>query len=75
MSLSSGIDQNNPDPDYRGKFYPDLIPFNHPLGQQNLGEVLATGNQALSPTTGLPQDATDFATLGCVKIETGTVGQ
>ena len=74
MSLSSGIDQNNPDPDYRGKFYPDLIPFNHPLGQQNLGEVLATGNQALSPTTGLPQDATDFATLGCVKIETGTVG-
>jgi len=74
MSLSSGIDQNNPDPDYRGKFYPDLIPFNAPAGQQNLGEVLKIGNQALSPSTGLPQDATDFATLGCVKIETGTVG-
>ena len=75
MSVSSIIDKYSNDPDYKDKIYPSLIPWNHPLGQQNLGEVLATGNQALSPTTGLPQDATDFATLGCVKIETGTVGQ
>ena len=74
MSLSSAIDANNPNVIYRGKFYPDLIPFEHPPAQQNLGEVLAVGNQALSPTTGLPQDATDFNILGCVKIETGTVG-
>jgi hypothetical protein len=74
MSVSGIIDKYSNDPDYKNKIYPDLIPWNHPLGQQNLGEVLATGNQALSPTTGLPQDATDFATLGCVKIETGTVG-
>jgi len=74
MSLSSGIDQNNPDPDYRGKFYPDLIPFNHPLGQQGLGSVLQVSNSAFIPNTTTAQDATDFATLGCVKIETGTVG-
>jgi len=74
MSLSSGIDQNNPDPDYRGKFYPDLIPFNHPLAQQGLGSVLQVSNSAFIPNTTTAQDATDFATLGCVKIETGTVG-
>jgi hypothetical protein len=74
MSLSSGIDQNNPDPDYRGKFYPDLIPFNHPLAQQGLGSVLQVNNSAFIPNTTTAQDATDFATLGCVKIETGTVG-
>ena len=74
MSLSSGIDQNNPDPDYRGKFYPDLIPFNHPLGQQGLGSVLQVNSSAFIPNTTTAQDATDFATLGCVKIETGTVG-
>jgi hypothetical protein len=75
MSLSSGIDQNNPDLDYRGKFYPDLIPFNHPAGQQGLGSVLQVNNSALTPFGAIPQDATDFNTLGCVKIETGTIGQ
>jgi len=75
MSISSSIDQNNPNADYKGKFYPDLIPWEHPDAQQNLGEVLATGNSALNPTTGIPQSATDFDNLGCVSIETGKVYQ
>jgi len=75
MSLSSAIDQNNPNADYKGKFYPDLIPWEHPEAQQNLGQVLAVGNQALNPTTGLPQDATDFNILGCISIQTGKVYQ
>lgn len=44
-------------------------------GSQNLGEVLAVGSQALNPQTGLPQDATDFKTLGCEEIETSKVFQ
>jgi hypothetical protein len=75
MSLVSGIDTTNNDPDYRGKFFPDLIPWNHPAGQQGLGSVLQVNNSALTPLGAIPQDATDFNTIGCVKIETGTVGQ
>jgi hypothetical protein len=74
MSLSSGIDQNNNDPVYRGKFYPDLIPFGHPPAQQGLGSVLQVNSSAFIPGTTTKQDATDFDVLGCVKIETGTVG-
>jgi hypothetical protein len=75
MSISTAIDANNPNVIYRGKFYPDLIPFEHPPAQQNLGQVLAVGNQALNPTTGLPQDATDFNLVGCVELATGIIGQ
>jgi hypothetical protein len=75
MSISSAIDANNPDVVYRGKFYPDLIPFGHPPAQQGLGSVLQVNSSAFIPNTTTKQDATDFDTLGCVKIETGTVGQ
>jgi hypothetical protein len=75
MSLSSAIDANNPNVIYRGKFYPDLIPFGHPPAQQGLGSVLQVNSSAFIPNTTTKQDATDFDTLGCVKIETGTVGQ
>jgi len=75
MSISTAIDANNPDPIYRGKFYPDLIPFDHPPAQQGLGSVLQVSNSALTPIGAIPQDATDFNTIGCIKVETGTVGQ
>jgi len=75
MSVSGIIDSYNADPDYYNKIYPDLIPWQHPLGQQNLGQVLAVGNNASNPTTGLPQDATDFDLLGCKEIATGKVYQ
>jgi len=68
MSVGSIINQST------GKIYDDLIPQQNP-NQINLGEVLAVGNSALNPSTGVPQDATDFDTIGCIKIETGTVGQ
>ena len=74
MSISSAIDANNPDVIYRGKFYPDLIPFEHPPAQQGLGSVLQVNSSAFIPGTTTKQDATDFDLLGCVKIETGTVG-
>ena len=44
-------------------------------GAMTLGAVLEQGNSALSPTTGLAQDATDFDKVGCVEIETGKVYQ
>jgi hypothetical protein len=74
MSVSSIIDKYSNDPDFKNKIYPDLIPWNHPGGQQGLGSVLQVSNSAFIPNTTTAQDATDFATLGCVKIETGTVG-
>jgi len=74
MSVSGIIDSTNNDPDYKGKIYPDLIAWNHPEGQQGLGSVLQINSSAFIPNTTTAQDATDFATLGCVKIETGTVG-
>lgn len=74
MSVSGIIDSTNIDPDYKGKIYPDLIPWAHPEGQQGLGSVLQINSSAYIPNTTTAQDATDFATLGCVKIETGTVG-
>jgi hypothetical protein len=75
MSLASGIDQNNPDADLRGRFYPDLIPWEaDPRGDMTLGAVLQQGNSAFIPGTTTAQDATDFNILGCVKIETGTIG-
>jgi len=74
MSVSSIIDKYSNDPEYKNKIYPDLIPWNHPLGQQGLGSVLQVSNSALTPIGAIPQDATDFNTLGCVKVETGTVG-
>lgn len=74
MSVSGIIDSYNADPDYYNKIYPDLIPWQHPLGQQGLGSVLQVNSSAFIPNTTTAQDATDFATLGCVKIETGTVG-
>ena len=76
MSLSSGIDRKNPDPNLGGKFYPNLIPWEaDPRGDMTLGAVLVNGNSALTPVGAIPQDATDFNTIGCIKIETGTVGQ
>jgi len=44
-------------------------------GAMTLGAVLEQGNSAFSPTTGLPQDATDFDLLGCKEIATGKVYQ
>jgi hypothetical protein len=76
MSLSSGIDQKNPDPNLGGKFYPNLIPWEaDPRGDMTLGAVLVNGNSALTPIGAIPQNATDFDTIGCLKIETGVVGQ
>lgn len=66
MSVSSIIDSAT------GKIFPDLIPEPN---ADTLGEVLAVGNSALNPTTGLPQSATDFDNLGCISIETGKVYQ
>ena len=74
MSVNSIIDTTSIDPDYKDKIFPDLIPWNHPAGQQGLGSVLQVNSSAFIPNTTTAQDATDFATLGCVKIETGTVG-
>lgn len=42
---------------------------------QGLGEVLQVNNSAATPFGAIPQSATDFDTLGCLKIETGIVGQ
>ena len=76
MSLSSGIDKKNPDADLRGRFYPDLIPWEaDPRGDMTLGAVLQNGNSANNPDTGLPQDATDFKILGCETIFAGEVFQ
>ena len=75
MSVNSIIDTKSADPVYKDKIFPDLIPFQHPGAQQNLGSVLFTGNSAANPTTGLPQDATDFDLLGCKEISTGKVFQ
>ena len=76
MSLSSGIDGENPDVNLRGRFFPDLIPWQaDPRGDMTLGAVLQNGNSASNPDTGLPQDATDFDNIGCVSIETGKVFQ
>ncbi|ULY68419.1 collagen-like protein [Essdubovirus chlorellae] len=55
-----------------GKIYTELY---NGGGGYNLGEVLSFGNNASNPTTGLPQDATDFDTLGCISIQTGKVYQ
>ena len=74
MSVNSIIDTTSIDPDYKDKIFPDLIPWEHPAGQQGLGSVLQVNSSAFIPNTTTAQDATDFATLGCVKIETGTVG-
>lgn len=58
------------------KIYPDLIPWgDDPHADMTLGEVLVNGNSAANPTTGLPQDATDFKILGCETIFTGEVFQ
>jgi len=75
MSVSGIIDSDSNDPNYYNKIYPDLIPWNHPHAGQNLGNVLSVGNSALNPSTGLPQDATDFDKVGCIEIETGKVYQ
>ena len=66
MSVSGIIDPTT------GKLYTELY---NGGGGYNLGEVLGFGNSALSPTTGLPQDATDFDKIGCVEIETGKIYQ
>lgn len=74
MSVSGIIDSTSADPDYKDKIFPTLIPWEaRPLDNQTLGQVLQTGNSASNPDTGLPQDATDFKTIGCVEIETGKV--
>ena len=67
MSVSSIIDSAT------GKIFPELVPA--PGASFGLGEVLQNNNSANDPTTGLPQDATDFKTLGCVEISTGLVFQ
>jgi hypothetical protein len=54
------------------QYLPNPYPFPASAG---LGEVLQVNNSALTPIGAIPQDATDFNTLGCIKIETGTVGQ
>jgi hypothetical protein len=54
-------------------YLPNPYPF--PASPANLGEVLFAGNTALSPVTGLPQDATDFKILGCETIFAGEVFQ
>ncbi|QIG59421.1 putative collagen triple helix repeat-containing protein [Dishui Lake virophage 8] len=66
MSVSSIINPTD------GKIYTELY---NGGGGYNLGEVLSFGNNASNPTTGLPQDATDFNNLGCISIETGKVYQ
>lgn len=76
MSFSTGVDKTNVDLQLRNKFYPDLIPWSaDPRGDMTLGAVLVNGNSALTPIGAIPQNATDFNTLGCLKIETGVVGQ
>jgi hypothetical protein len=55
------------------QYLPNPYPF--PATPAGLGEVLQVNNSALTPIGAIPQDATDFNTIGCIKIETGTVGQ
>jgi hypothetical protein len=75
MSISTGIDKTNVDLELKNRFYPDLIPWSaDPRGDMTLGAVLVNGNSAFIPNTTTAQDATDFNILGCVKIETGTIG-
>lgn len=66
MSVSGIIDPTT------NKIYPILITGNVSVAQ-TLGEVLSIGSSASNPTTGLPQDATDFKVLGCEEIETSLV--
>ena len=54
------------------QYLPNPYPYPASAG---LGEVLQVNNSALTPLGAIPQDATDFNTIGCIKIETGTVGQ
>jgi hypothetical protein len=59
-----------------GKIDDSYLPNPYPFpASAGLGEVLQVNNSALTPFGAIPQDATDFNTIGCVKIETGTVGQ
>ena len=76
MSVSGIINSTSNDPDYKDKIFPELIAWaGDPHANIALGAVLQNGNSANDPDTGLPQDATDFKTLGCVDISTGKVFQ
>jgi hypothetical protein len=57
------------------QFYPELIPAAPPVVPQGLGEVLQVNNSAATPVGAIPQSATDFDTIGALKVETGIVGQ
>jgi hypothetical protein len=55
------------------EYLPNPYPF--PATAVGLGQVLQVNNSALTPIGAIPQNATDFDTIGCIKIETGVVGQ
>ena len=75
MSVSGIINSTSNDPDYKDKIFPELIAWaGDPHANIALGAVLQNGNSAFIPGTTTAQDATDFNILGCVKIETGTIG-
>ena len=58
-----------------GKIVPGVLPnpYPFPATPQGLGQVLQVNNSAATPFGNLPQDATDFQTLGCIQISTGLV--
>jgi hypothetical protein len=69
MSVSNIIDASGV---IAKRYLPNPYPY---PATQGLGAVLQVNNSALTPFGSIPQDATDFDTIGCIKIETGTVGQ
>jgi hypothetical protein len=69
MSVSNIIDASGV---IAKRYLPNPYPY---PATQGLGAVLQVNNSALTPFGSIPQDATDFNTIGCIKVETGTVGQ
>ena len=59
-----------------GKLVEGVLPNPYPFpATAGLGAVLQVNNSAATPFGSIPQSATNFDTLGCLKIETGVVGQ